>query len=166
VRAVALAALLGACASAPRAEVVRVPLPASVAQADLKTAAGGSLRLVDLRGQVVLLDVWAAWCGPCRESLPAYARMQRDLGARGFSVVAVSVDQEESAVRDVLAREPVPFAVVLDPEGHVPAAMSVDAMPECFLIDRAGLVRLRHRGFTSGDEANLRAAIERLLAGG
>jgi peroxiredoxin len=92
--------------------------------------------------------------------------MQRDLGARGFSVVAVSVDREESAVRDVLAREPVPFAVVLDPEGQVPAAMRVDAMPECFLIDRDGLVRLRHRGFTSGDEASLREAIEQLLAEG
>lgn len=132
----------------------------------MRTVDGGTLRISDLRGKVVLLDVWAAWCGPCRESLPAYAKLQRDLGPRGFAVVAVSVDEDAQTVRDYVAADPVPFFVVLDPKGRVPEALGVDTMPQCFLVDRDGRIRLRHRGFHGGDDERLRQEIVRLIDGG
>ena len=158
--------LICACASPQRVERASEPLPSAIADAELQTVAGGTIRLSDLRGQVVLLDVWAAWCGPCRESLPAYAKLQRELGPRGFAVVAVSVDEDAGVVRRQLDADPVPFAVVLDPEGRVPEALGVDAMPECFLVDRDGRIRLRHRGFHGGDDEKLRREIVRLIDGG
>jgi len=133
---------------------------------ELPTTAGAKVRLADLRGKVVLLDVWAAWCGPCGESLPAYARMQRDLGPRGFAVLAVSVDEDADVVRRHLDADPVPFTVALDPKGRVPEALGVDTMPQCFLIDRDGHIRLRHRGFHDGDDETLRKEIVRLIDGG
>jgi len=132
----------------------------------LATAAGGSIRLAEYRGRVVLLDVWASWCGPCRHSLPFYAELEQELGARGFTVIAVSVDEEVDAVRRFLEATPLPFPVVLDPDHEVPAMLGVDTMPQCFLLDRGGNIRVRHHGFHDGDDATLRAEVLRLLDGG
>jgi thiol-disulfide isomerase/thioredoxin len=155
--------LLAGCASAPHIEQTSEALPKGLAEMALRTPAGGTARLSDLRGRVVLLDVWAAWCGPCRDSLPFYAGLQRELGARGFSVFAVSVDEDEDAVNRFLKESPVPFPVALDPEGKVPDLLGVDTMPECFLIDRQGRLRLRHPGYHDGDGKTLRQAILSLL---
>jgi peroxiredoxin len=81
-------------------------------------------------------------------------------------VIAVSVDEDPAAVRRYLDATPLPFPVVLDPQARVPELLGVDTMPQCFLIDRAGDIRLRHRGFHDGDDATLRAEILRLLDGG
>ena len=118
-------------------------------------------QIVELVGD--LLDVCAAWCGPCRASLPTYARVQRELGSRGFTVLAVSVDEDADAVRRDLDPAALPFPVALDPAGRVPDLLGVDTMPECFLIDREGRLRLRPRGFRGGDGERLRAEAIRLL---
>lgn len=115
-------------------------------------------------GKVVLVDFWASWCGPCKQSFPELDELSRVYGPRGLVVLGVSVDEVESAMAGFLDRHPVDFATVRDVKQELVAACAVEAMPTSFLIDCAGVVRFVHRGF-HGDEsaAELREHIEKLL---
>ncbi len=123
-------------------------------------------RLAALRGRVVLLDFWASWCAPCRQSLPAYDRLHAALADRGFVLVTVNVDQHGQDGRrllqalrlDALAR-----AAVRDGGGRLATLYGVQAMPSSYLIDRRGIVRAVHAGFRPGDMAALRQSIVQLL---
>lgn len=131
-----------------------------------------SLRLLDgtpvelraYRGRVVLLDIWATWCKPCLVSLPFYSELYRSLEAKGVTVLAVSVDESASAVRDFLDAHPVPFPTLHDPRAEVPRALGATAMPTLFLLDRSGKIRWKHDGFQRGDEALVRAQVTGLVA--
>jgi thiol-disulfide isomerase/thioredoxin len=146
-----------ACASAPR-----LPETRTLAAASLRTLDGAPLRLADLQGKVVLLDFWATWCVPCREALPFYAELQRELGTRGLSIVAVSVDADDSAVRAWFAAPP-PFAVARDPNGELADSAGVQTLPTSFLLDRSGAPRFRNDGFLPADRAAIRGRILALL---
>src|SRR3954468_19373275 len=112
-----------------------VPAGAPVENVSGRALDGKTVRLEDLRGRVVLLDFWATWCEPCRESLPFYADLQRDLGSQGLTVVAMSIDADDQPVREYF-KTPAPFLVLRDPEGSVAERMGVSTMPTSFLIDR------------------------------
>lgn len=125
---------------------------------------GGSTPLRRFRGKVVLLDVWATWCEPCQRSLPFYGALRAELAARGFEVLAVSVDASRSDVRLFLEHHAVSFPVFHDPEGSVPASLGASTMPTLVLLDRQGALRWRHGGFRVGDEAMIRQRVLDLLA--
>ncbi len=129
----------------------------------LKTLGGEALDVEELRGKVILLDIWATWCEPCRHSLPFYAELKQSFRERGFEVLAVSIDERDEAVRAFLQRSPLPFPVLRDPGANVPRTLEATAMPMAYLVDRRGVVRLRHEGFARADEAPLRAALLELL---
>jgi thiol-disulfide isomerase/thioredoxin len=103
----------------------------------------------DYRGKVVLLDFWASWCGPCRQSFPWMNEIQEKYDDQSLVVIAVNLDQEKQAAADFLADVPAKFKIVYDPEGGSAEQMEVMGMPMSYLIDRQG--RLRHRliGFNS-----------------
>lgn len=124
---------------------------------------GSSLRLADLRGQVVYVDFWASWCGPCRLSLPALQAIYDELSAVGFTVLAVNVDALTEEAEGFMQRYPVSYPVLLDPDGLVPEAYDVLGMPSGYLLDREGVVRKVHTGFRRGDEIKLRDEIKALL---
>ena len=124
---------------------------------------GQERRLADFRGQVVLLDFWATWCLPCKESLPFYARLYQELRDRGFSVVAVSTDENDGEVRAFLAERPLPYLVARDPGGALAADLGVQTLPTTFLLDRQGETRLDHRGFSRGDADRIRDRVLELL---
>ena len=118
----------------------------------------------NLSGNVVLVDFWASWCGPCKKSFPALERLQKTYGSRGFMIVAVSVDEEAEAMEGFLESHPVSFNVVRDAEQKLVAETGVEAMPTSFLIRRDGKVAAVHLGFDSAKtEKELAAEIERLL---
>ena len=123
---------------------------------------GGTLRLDQLAGSVVLLDVWATWCVPCRSALPGYARLARELP--GLRVVALSIDQGDDEVRRFLAEVPLPVLIARDPGGVLAEGLGVRAMPTAFVLDRAGQVRLREDGLGPGAEERVEAAVRALLA--
>jgi thiol-disulfide isomerase/thioredoxin len=117
-------------------------------------------------GKVVLVDFWASWCGPCKQSFPVLDALTAEYGARGLVVLGVSVDEEAAAMERFLERHPVEFATVRDVEHKLVAACAVEAMPTSFLIDGQGVVRFVHRGFRGAESAKeLREHIEQLLAG-
>jgi thiol-disulfide isomerase/thioredoxin len=117
----------------------------------------------DLKGKVVLVDFWASWCLPCKQSFPVLAAWQKKYASRGFAVIAVSVDEKKSAMDRFLKANPVPFTVLRDAEQKLVAAAGVEAMPTSFLVDARGKIHLVHNGFRKGDEIKLEQEIEQLL---
>ena len=122
-----------------------------------------TISLSSLRGQVVYVDFWASWCGPCRVSFPQLQEIRDDLGQRGFEVLAISVDEQASDARAFLEEMPVTYPVVHDGKGVTPAAYGVLGMPTGYLIDREGVVRDIHQGYRKTDGEKLREKIITLL---
>jgi thiol-disulfide isomerase/thioredoxin len=119
--------------------------------------------LADYLGQVVYVDFWASWCGPCRQSLPSLDRLYRQLSNRGFMVLAINVDAYSQDAKDFLKAYPVSYPVLRDESGSLPAAFGVKGMPTAFLIDKQGKVRRVHEGFRLGDEDLIRKEVLILL---
>jgi thiol-disulfide isomerase/thioredoxin len=112
---------------------------------------------------VVLVDIWASWCAPCKASFPSLDGLYQELGPEGLEVLAVNVDERREDALDFLRNRPHHMRVVLDPQGRVPEAFGVTAMPSSFLIDRNGIVRYRHTGFNRTTLETYRREIATLL---
>ena len=130
----------------------------------LPTAAGETLALERLRGQVVYVDFWASWCGPCRRSFPWMNEMNRKYAAKGLAIVAINVDKKRADAERFLAQIPAEFTVVFDAPGAVPAAYAVKGMPSSYLIDANGRVVVVEQGFRDESRAVLEEKIRALLA--
>jgi thiol-disulfide isomerase/thioredoxin len=104
-----------------------------------------------LKGQVILLDFWASWCGPCKKSFPAMEELHKQYAGRGLTIIAVSVDEKREDMERFLKTANVSFTIVRDAAQKLVAAADISAMPTSFLIDRAGTIRYVHKGFM-GDE--------------
>ena len=122
---------------------------------------GGTLALSSLHGKVVLLDVWASWCGPCKQELPMLDAIAGRLHRRGVEVLAVSVDQERENVDKFLeAKGHWSLTVAHDPKGAIADTFQPDKMPTSYVIDRQGIIRYVNSGFAPEDARE----IERRLA--
>ena len=158
-RVTRVAALL-ACLALARASAVE-PGSAAPALSLVSLRAGEpSIALEQLRGRVVYVDFWASWCIPCRASMPALDALSRRYGPQGFVVVGINKDASREEAERFLRRVPVGFTLVSDAEDAAARAFTVKAMPSGYLLDRGGVVRQIHRGFTP----ETAAAIEREVA--
>jgi thiol-disulfide isomerase/thioredoxin len=119
--------------------------------------------LDSLRGKVVLLDFWASWCSPCLKSFPWMNEVQKKLGADGFVIVAVNVDQDRALADAFMKKVPAQFRVEYDPKGALARQFDVQAMPTSFLIDRNGQIRVRHAGFKEKQRDEREDEIVKLL---
>jgi cytochrome c biogenesis protein CcmG/thiol:disulfide interchange protein DsbE len=137
------------------------PTPAPALE--LTAPDGRTARLADFRGQVVLVDIWASWCAPCKSSFPSLDALYRELHPRGLEVLAVNVDERRRDAEAFLSVHPHEMQVFLDPRGRAPEAFGADAMPSSFLIDRSGKIRFRHAGYTATTAEAYREEISRLL---
>lgn len=125
---------------------------------------GAPIALESFRGKIVLLDFWASWCGPCRAAMPAYQVLHERYAARGFSVLAVNLDEAPADGRAFLARVAVNYPIASDPQGSSAEQYRLTGMPTALLIDRRGEVRRRWVGFKDEELPALRRDIEALLA--
>lgn len=117
------------------------------------------------RGSVVLLDVWATWCEPCRDALPVYEQLAREYGARGLKVYALNVDEDPRAIPAFLNETKVDLPILVDENAKVAEqALKVRMMPTTFLVDRKGVVRFVHEGFAEEFLQRYQNEIEQLLA--
>jgi peroxiredoxin len=148
---VVLPAILGAVLLAQSALALANPSPAQ--NFTLKSAQGSNIRLSEYRGQVVLVNFWASWCGPCRQEFPHLDDLHRRYAGLGFTVFGVNVEQNRQQAEKVLRDIPVTFPILFDDDNVVSKLYSVDAMPMSVLIDRAGNLRYVHRGYKPGYEA-------------
>ena len=127
-------------------------------------AAGLEGTLPAMAGKVVLVDFWATWCGPCKESFPAYSRLQTELAPRGFTVLAVSVDKKAKDYDDFRERFAPTFPTVRDGSFKLAGVARPPAMPTSYLLDKHGVLRAVHTGYHGeSDVAALRAEIIKLL---
>jgi peroxiredoxin len=124
---------------------------------------GNSLRLVQYRGQVVVLNFWATWCVPCREEMPAMERVYERFKDRGLVVLAVSVDVAGADVARFVEQRRFTFPIGLDPKRALATTYGVRALPSSFLIDRRGQLAARAIGPREWDSAAAHAVIEALL---
>lgn len=129
----------------------------------LKSLGGKNMKLSEMAGNVVLINFWASWCGPCRLSFPQLEQIRRELGPRGFEILAVNVDEQERDALRFLEELPVTYPVVRDGTGDTPGSYGILGMPTGYLIDREGIVRLVHQGYRKSDGEALRTAIVELL---
>jgi peroxiredoxin len=123
----------------------------------------GNLRLSEQRGNIVMVNFWASWCGPCREELPEMEALYQEYADMGFEILAVNVDDEVSKADILLDDIEVSFPVLYDTAGDVSKLYDVSAMPTTVIIDRDGNKRLLHLGYRAGDEVKYDKAIKMLL---
>ncbi len=128
-----------------------------------KGLVGDNQRLAEHRGDIVLLNFWASWCGPCRQEMPKLEALQKHFSAAGFTVLAVSVDEDEASARALAKELDVSFPMLLD-QGHaISAAYQLQAVPSTVVIDRDGQVQYVHQGYLPGDEKKYRKKIMELM---
>lgn len=113
----------------------------------LPTRTGPPAKLQDFSGRVVLVDFWASWCGPCRQSFPWMSSMIDKYAAKGLVIVSIDLDKNREAADEFLAKYRPPFIVAFDPAGKTAEAFDVDAMPSSFIVSRDGRIVYAHQGF-------------------
>jgi peroxiredoxin len=123
---------------------------------------GQNISLDELRGKVVVVDFWATWCDPCKESFPGYQRLTEEFGD-DLVVVGVSVDEEPDGIEAFGKETGVSFALVWDEGGGVAEKYSPPKMPTSYVLDQSGVVRHVHAGYHDGEEDELRQEIAALV---
>lgn len=111
--------------------------------------------LSQLRGQVIVLNFWATWCAPCVEEVPSLVEMQRRMKAKGVTVIAVSVDVDDSAYRQFLKAHNVNLLTVRDPDQKSNALYGTSKFPETYVIDRSGVMRRKFIGAVDWTEPEI-----------
>ncbi len=152
----------GAATASPSSRAPRSPGPA----ADFElTTATGKIALHELRGKVVLVDFWASWCVPCRQSFPWLATMAGRYATKDFVIVAINLDKRRDLAEEFLRAFAPRFAVAFDPAGKSAEAYGVAAMPSSYLVGRDGELLDVHAGFDLDDaeafENQIREAVEK-----
>ena len=129
----------------------------------LHSVAGPNMRLREQRGQVVMLNFWASWCGPCREEMPRLDRLYEKYHASGFQLLGVNVDDDVRNATGASSKLGLHFPVLLDTEKKVSRLYDLNTMPSTVLIDRDGRVRYIHRGYKDGYEQTYEEQVRELL---
>lgn len=118
---------------------------------------GGDLRLADLSAQALVVEFWATWCGPCHVQAEVLRELYPKVRPQGVEFVGVALGEERALVEEFLARKPLPYPVLFDPEGTSERYLSIPALPKILVVTRKGEVVLEETGVVS------RTALERAL---
>ena len=161
IRNIAAGLILSVCAATSLASSGLAGRPAP--DFALKSSSGENLRLSEYRGDVVMINFWATWCGPCRQEMPLldelYSRYQRV----GFSLLGVNIDDDSRRAMDMIRELGVSFPVLFDSRKEVSRLYEVDAMPVTVIVDREGNIRHVHEGYKPGYEQKYLDEIRSLL---
>ena len=129
----------------------------------LKSLSGKNMKLSELSGNVVLINFWASWCGPCLQEMPLLNKIHKKYEPLGFTVLGVNVEENSSNARAFLADRGVDFPILLDTANKVSKLYDVVAMPTTVVVDRDGNMRFLHKGYKPGDEAEYRKMVKKLV---
>lgn len=131
-----------------------------------KTSAGRPVRLKDLRGKVVVMNLWATWCGPCVAEFPHLVELHKAYAGRGVEFVSLSIDEDAARPRVLAAwkKHGLPFVLWLDPDETAPIDFAAPSIPVTLVIDRRGMIRFRRDGKITSDDSDLVAAITSSLS--
>jgi thiol-disulfide isomerase/thioredoxin len=142
----------GGATSSSSGNQVGAPVP----EIKVESLGGKKIDVASYRGRVLLLDVWASWCGPCKQELPMLDAMAKRLKGQGIDVLAVSVDQDRANVEKFLkGHGHWALTIAHDPAGAIAERLQPDKMPTSYVIDRSGIVRYVNAGFVPDDAATI-----------
>ncbi len=130
----------------------------------LKSSAGENIRLAEQAGQVVMLNFWASWCGPCRNEMPLLDKLSSKYGKMGFVLYGVNTDQDIAEAKNVLDKVKVNYPILFDPDSKISTLYNVDSMPFTVFIDKKGQIRHIHKGYVPGDEEKYVQKIKELIS--
>jgi peroxiredoxin len=116
-------------------------------------------------GKVVLLDIWATWCGPCRAEIPYIINLQKKYAKKPVAIVGVSIDDKKETVKSFVKKMKINYTICHDPNAEtVGKPYDVRSIPATYIIDKKGVIRFPHRGFGGPDDAaNMDREIASLL---
>jgi peroxiredoxin len=129
----------------------------------LSSSAGTNLRLSEHRGQVVMINFWATWCGPCRQEMPRLDEIFARYEPAGFALLAVNIDEDSAGAQRLADELGVTFPLLFDNEQSVSRLYDVQAMPMTVMVDRGGKVRSVHYGYRAGVEQRYLDEVRALL---
>jgi thiol-disulfide isomerase/thioredoxin len=161
---------VAACRSTPATDETPSSLAAPFAVSpapdfSLPNLSGQTVSLSPLRGRPVLVDFWATWCPPCRESIPALARVYEAYKGRGLHVLGINVDGGDGMpVAEFVRKRKIPYTVLLAGENSTPNDYGVEGIPAIFLVSPSGKIVNRWVGFTPDMEQEWMKSVEEVLA--
>jgi peroxiredoxin len=129
----------------------------------LNAQSGKQVELTQFKGQVVMLNFWASWCGPCRQEMPLLDSIYKKYNKLGFTMIGVNVEPDSKAANDWLKHTPVSFPILYDTQSKVSTLYGVSGMPSTVIVDRKGNVRMIHHGYKPGDEEEYLNSIRSLM---
>jgi peroxiredoxin len=129
----------------------------------LKTTQSRNLRLSEFRGEVVLINFWAGWCGACRQAMPALNDIHDKYQRAGLVMLSINVDDDTDHVQHIASSLNIRYPVLLDDRKTVSQLYRLDNLPLTVLIDREGAVRFVQSGYTTGDEQKLMTPLRAML---
>ncbi len=124
---------------------------------------GSQISLAGLQGDVVMINFWATWCGPCRQEMPHLEALYQRYNSLGFTLLGVNVEADPKGAEAWLAETPVSFPILLDSQNDVTKLYDVIAMPSTVLVDRTGNIRYVHHGYKPGYEDDYQTQIRELI---
>jgi thiol-disulfide isomerase/thioredoxin len=152
------------------AAILTLALPAWVGAADVQAPAftlqsldGRTVTLTQFKGEVVMINFWASWCGPCRQEMPLLDSIYKQYKDMGFTLLGVNVEPDSHNANAWLKQTPVSYPILYDPKSQVSQLYQVQAMPTTVIVDRQGIVRFVHNGYLPGDENQYMNSIRALI---
>jgi cytochrome c biogenesis protein CcmG, thiol:disulfide interchange protein DsbE len=124
---------------------------------------GDATSLKQYQGKVVLLDFWASWCGPCRQSFPLFNQLYKDLREKDFVILAVNIDEDQKDALKFLEEVPVDFTIGFDPKGKIPEIYGLTGMPTSYVIGKDGKIAKVIEGFTPTELVEIKKEVIKQL---
>jgi thiol-disulfide isomerase/thioredoxin len=147
-------------------------LAAAVAQADLKNMDGSTFKIADKKGKILLINLWATWCGPCLSEMPALVTMQQKYGDQGVEIIGLNTDDESehmmSDVNEVIQKKGINYQVVFGDEKTQAAFLNISkfaGIPQSFIVDRDGSLRAVFKGANPENVKKMDGIIADLVSG-
>jgi len=138
-------------------------LSGKAANFTLKSRYGKNIKLSELRGQVIMLNFWASWCGPCRKEMPILEKIHKKYKRLGFTLLGVNVEENSTDAKNYLKDVKVTFPILFDRTQKTSKLYDVSAMPTTILIDRNVNKLFLHKGYKAGYENDYKKQIKKLL---
>ncbi len=129
----------------------------------LKSNSGKNIKLSELRGQVVLINFWASWCGPCRQEMPELNKLYSKYKKLGFTILGVNVEEDNTDALKIIRDDKISFPILFDSENKVSRLYNVTGMPTTVLVARDGTMRYLHRAYKPGDINKYKKWVKELI---